>query len=202
MSFITDEQGSKIAEWLGYAENYSSRDIVLHHRTIDDFANIGYVANRDSKKHLSINQKFGNIIIFDKVNTSDFHSFVRIVDDVNDEKLTTNKVSMGGNVFDEAVTSKLKGNGIRVMGVNQGNHLITLTFHKLPTDKEYLEIFNSREMTPGGVEDQIIQDWKNRYGLLTKEQVDAKLSELLGNNDKIVDELGFRARMWQKMSKV
>jgi hypothetical protein len=98
---------------------------------------------------------------------------VRIVDEVNDEKLTRNKASMGGNVYHESITSKLKGNGIRVMGVNQADSLITLTFHKLPTDKEYLEIFNSREMTPGGVEDQIIQDWKNRFGLLTREQVDA-----------------------------
>jgi hypothetical protein len=53
MSFITEEQGSRIAEWFGYAENYSSRDIVLHHRSIDGFANIGYVANRDSKRHLA-----------------------------------------------------------------------------------------------------------------------------------------------------
>jgi hypothetical protein len=202
MSFITDEQGTRIAEWFGYAEIYSSRDIVLHHRTIDGFANIGYVANRDSKKHLAINQKFGNIVMFDRVNSRDFHPYVRIVDEVNDEKLTRNKVSMGGNVYHESITSKLSGNGIRVMGANQADHLITLTFHKLPTDKEYLEIFNSREMTPGGVEDQIIQDWKNRFGLLTREQVDAKLSELLADNDKIVDELGFRARMWQKMSKV
>ena len=202
MSFITEEQGIRIAEWLGYAENYSSRDIILNHRSIDGFANIGYVSNKDSKQHLPINQKFGNIVMFDRINSDEFHPYVNIVDEVNDEKLTRNKVSMGGNVYHENITSKLKGNGIRVMGVNQANHLITLTFHKLPTDKEYLEIFNSREMVPGGVEDQIIQDWKERFGILTKEQVDVKLEELLSNNDKIVDELEFKARMWQKMSKV
>jgi len=202
MSFITEEQGSSIAQWLGYAETYSSRDIILHHRTIDTFANIGYVSNRDSKPHLPINQKFGDIIFFDRINTNKFHPFVRIVDEVNDEKLTKNKISMGGNVYDEAITSKLNGNGIRVLGVNQADHLITLTFRKLPSDKEYLKLFKEREMIPGGIEDQIIQDWKERFGLLTKEEVDVKLNELLRDNQRIADELGFRARMWQKMSNV
>jgi hypothetical protein len=200
MSFITENQGSRIAGWFNYAEQYASRDIVLNHRTIDQFANIGYVANRDSKKHLPIYQKFGNIVFFDTVNVGEFHPYVRIVNESNVEPLSRNKVSMGGNVFDEAITSKLNGNGIRVGGVNQADHLITLTFHKLPTDKEYLELFKARDVVPGGVEDQIIQYWKDRYGLLTKEQVDAKIAELLVKNENIVDELGFKARMWQKMS--
>ncbi|WP_218309674.1 hypothetical protein [Alteromonas antoniana] len=193
MSLTRDEIGSLFAEWFAYAKNFGSKDIVMNKRGFDDFATIGYMEGKDSKPALPINRKIGNIVFFDSITPVQFAPFVDLVAFANGEKLERNKALLGQNVHDETISSKIGGRGVRVGGVNQNDHLLTLTMHLIPTDEEYLKEFLGRKTAEGGVEEQIVQYWHKTYGLMTKEMLDEKIENLLKLNVEIVDKAKFKA---------
>ena len=146
-------------------------------------------------------KKIGNIYYFDSIQLTEFSELVAMVSDSHPEPLKRNTTRLGSSVFHEKITSKLGGRGLRIGGVNNNDVLITLTFHLVPTDQEYFDEFMSREVVPGGVEDQIIKYWEERYGILTREDVERKISELLKNNQKTVDIMEMKARFHDALSR-
>ena len=198
---ISTQNTEKLAEWFDYAERYRSRDIVINSKVTEPHFSIGYVENQDSPKALPINRKIGKIVMFDHLPNQQLQEFVSMTETSNNEKLKRSTVLMGQNVFHENITSKLGGRGVRVGGVNNNDYLITLTFSLLPTDAEYLELFQARQTMAGGVEEAIVAYWADRYGLMTEEELDYKINELITKNDKVVTRAGLKAKMHDLQSK-
>lgn len=198
---ISSIHSEKIAEWFNYAEKFMSRDLVLNAKMGNPVFSIGYVQNADSKPPLPVNKVIGNIVFFDHLPSSEFHPFKSIAEKANSEALNKNKALLGGNNFDESITSVLGGRGIRAGGVNQNDYLLTLTFHLIPNDEEYLQLFQSRQMMSGGAEEAIVKYWNDRYGMINEEELDSKITDLLAKNDAIVTRAGLKAKYHELASK-
>ena len=199
---ISDELANKLPEWYKLAESHESRDLVFHHKTTNGFADVGFSLYKGTSKQPPMSfMKIGNIYYFDSIQLTEFSELVAMVSDSHPEPLKRNTTRLGSSVFHEKITSKLGGRGLRIGGVNNNDVLITLTFHLVPTDQEYFDEFMSREVVPGGVEDQIIKYWEERYGILTREDVERKISELLKNNQKTVDIMEMKARFHDALSR-
>lgn len=198
---ISKQNTDKLAEWFDYAERFRSRDIVINSKVTEPNFSIGYVENQDSPPALPVNRRMGKIVMFDHLPNANFQEFVSLTETSNNEKLKRSTVLMGQNVYHENITSKLGGRGVRVGGVNNNDYLITLTFALIPTDEEYLQLFEARQTIAGGVEEAIVNYWADRYGLMTEEELDYKINELIAKNDRVVTKAGLRAKMHDLRSK-
>lgn len=201
VSMIDKQHAEKISEWFGYAEKFMSRDIVIHAKVNEPHINVGYSQNKDSPKPLPVNRVVGSTVFFDNIPQSEFYPYKGLVERANNEPMLKNKAMLGGNIYDETLSSKLGGRGIRVGGVNQNDYLITLTFHLIPTDDEYLNLFQSRQTMAGGVEEAIINYWNERYGEMTESELDHRIKELLAKNDAVVDRVGLKAKYHELMKR-
>lgn len=180
--------------WFDYSARQHSRDLVVNLYVSQSKAEVAYMLYPDSPVPSPALKRFGNLVFFDTLSTSEFSALNRIlVKEVAGINMSQNTANLGKLLNNELINAALDNHKLRIGAVNQADRILTISLRKELTDDELRDVMLAHALSPGPAEQEIINDFSERGIDVDKADVEATVSQFKQTGRKIIEYLRSKA---------